>query len=47
MKRASRKAGGFDPAGLILPALILIVWFAVTTWGGIPAYKLPSPQNLL
>ena len=47
MKRAPRKAGGFDPAGLILPALILIVWFAVTTWGGMPAYKLPSPQKLL
>ena len=37
----------FDAVGLILPALVLLLWFAVTAWGGMPEYKLPSPQKLL
>lgn len=45
MKRGRRR--GIDPMGLIFPALILFLWFAVTTWGGMPEYKLPSPQKLL
>lgn len=37
----------FDGVGLILPALVLLLWFAATTWGGMPEYKLPPPQRLL
>lgn len=43
----NRRRIRFDAVGLILPALVLLLWFAVTAWGGMPEYKLPSPQKLL
>ena len=29
--------------GLILPVLLLAVWYAVTATGAVPAYRLPGP----
>ena len=37
----------FDAAGLVVPAAVLLAWFAATNFGGVPAYKLPSPQALV
>lgn len=37
----------FDAVSLIVPAAVVLVWFATTTFGGVPAYKLPSPQRVL
>lgn len=33
--------------GTILPLLALIVWWAVTEFGDIPAYRLPSPADVV
>ena len=37
----------FDAAGLVVPAAVLLAWLAATNFGGVPAYKLPSPQALV
>lgn len=34
-------------AGLLLPAIILIVWQVVTTSGLVPPYRLPTPVSVL
>lgn len=36
-----------DPVGWIVPALVVLVWFCLSASGQIPAYKLPSPMELL
>jgi sulfonate transport system permease protein len=32
--------------GLIVPAVLLLVWWAITEFGDIPAYRLPSPADV-
>lgn len=34
-----------DPAGLILPAVLLICWYLATAGGKIPGYLLPAPKT--
>lgn len=37
----------FDAVGLIVPAAVLLVWAFATGPGGVPPYRLPSPQTLV
>ena len=36
-----------DPVGWIVPALVVLVWLWLSASGQIPAYKLPSPVELV
>ena len=36
-----------DYIGFVLPALIFTAWYLVTLEGGVPAYLIPSPSNLV
>lgn len=40
------KTGRFDPVGWIVPILVIAVWWAVTRFGIVAPYQLPSPQTL-
>lgn len=36
----------FDPLALVLPALMVVLWYFASASGLLPAYKLPSPVDL-
>lgn len=36
----------FDSYCLIVPALLVLIWFGASAGGALPGYKLPSPQRL-
>ena len=40
------KTKRFDPVGWIVPILVIAVWWAVTRFGIVAPYQLPSPQTL-
>lgn len=35
-----------DALGMVLPAIIVVLWYIITTAGRVPGYLLPSPQQL-
>jgi len=49
IRRRGRRESRWWPivGGALLPLLALIVWWAVTEFGDIPAYRLPSPADVV
>lgn len=42
----TRWSSKFDILGIIIPGLVLVIWYVVTQVGLVPAYLLPSPAQL-